>query len=241
LAFGPRDDLLYIGLGDGGGAGDPLEQAQDPTSLLGKLLRIDVESGDPPTYTVPVSNPYTQTPGYRDEIWALGLRNPWRFAFDPLTGDLYIGDVGQNRYEEINYQPASSPGGENYGWDIMEGTHCFDPEQGCDTSGLVLPVAEYAHNGDCSVTGGLVHRDPDHPELDGIYFYADYCSGRIWALQRVDARWESRLVQESSLTITSFGVDQSGGQWLTRYADAPDGAIYRLVGAERAYLPLILR
>lgn len=142
LAFGP-DGFLYIGMGDGGSGGDPQNNAQNPASLLGKLLRIDVESGGAP-YTVPVSNPFINTSSVRPEIWALGLRNPWRFAFDRQTGDLYIGDVGQNAYEEVNFQPATSTGGENYGWNLMEGAHCFRSET-CNQAGLTLPVAEYTH------------------------------------------------------------------------------------------------
>jgi glucose/arabinose dehydrogenase len=176
LAFGPHDGHLYIGMGDGGNAGDPEERAQNPSELLGKLLRIEVEAGDPLTYTIPATNPYTQTVGYRDEIWALGLRNPWRFSFDRRTGDLYLGDVGQSLYEEVDYQPASSPGGENYGWDIMEGFHCFEPPD-CNPSGLTLPVVEYQHlDGNCSVTGGMVYRGSSSFLLQGVYLYADYCS-----------------------------------------------------------------
>ena len=145
LAFGPQDGYLYIGMGDGGSAGDPQNRGQDGAELLGKLLRIDVETGGPATYTIPASNPFTQTAGYRGEIWALGLRNPWRFAFDRLTSDLYIGDVGQNQYEEVDFQAAASPGGENYGWRIMEGLHCYNAAT-CQTAGLTLPVAEYDHS-----------------------------------------------------------------------------------------------
>jgi glucose/arabinose dehydrogenase len=165
LAFGP-DGYLYIGTGDGGSGGDPLNNGQNTDVLLGKLLRIDVEAGVAP-YGIPPTNPYRLRAGYRPEIWALGLRNPWRFSFDRLTGDLYIGDVGQNMYEEINFQPAASAGGENYGWRIMEGFHCYNPAA-CNPTGLTLPVLEYEHNqGNCSVTAGGVYRGSFHPNLFG--------------------------------------------------------------------------
>jgi len=152
LAFGP-DGYLYMGTGDGGSGGDPLGNGQNPNALLGKILRLDVESGATP-YAIPPSNPYRSTPGYRPEIWALGVRNPFRFSFDRQTGDLYIGDVGQNLYEEVDYQPAASPGGQNYDWNIMEGFHCYHSPS-CSSAGLTLPVVEYDHSqGDCSITGG---------------------------------------------------------------------------------------
>jgi glucose/arabinose dehydrogenase len=222
LAFGP-DGYLYIGMGDGGGGGDPEENAQDPTSLLGKLLRIDVESGATP-YGIPPSNPYTETTGYQDEIWALGLRNPWRFSFDRSTQDLYIGDVGQNDYEEIDLQPASSSGGENYGWNIMEGAHCH-PSDPCDRTGLILPVAEYDHSVGCSVTGGMVYRGRESSSLEGIYFYGDYCSGRIWGLREEQGRWRERLLVDTDLTIASFGEDELGNVYV---ADFRGGVIYRI-------------
>ena len=241
LAFGPNDGYLYIGMGDGGSAGDPENRAQNPGDLLGKLLRIDVETNNPPTYTIPVTNPYTQTAGYRGEIWALGLRNPWRFSFDAQTGDLYIGDVGQRSYEEIDYQPASSSGGENYGWRIIEGSHCYiSPD--CDTTGLVLPIAEYGHSeGNCSVTGGMVYRGTDESRMDGVYFYADYCTGSIWGLANDGAGWQNRLLHDAPFYITGFGTDESGNVWVTKYEDAPGGAIYRLADAQSVHLPVIMR
>ena len=147
---------------------------------LGKLLRIDVESGIAP-YAVPPSNPFTLTFGYRPEIWALGLRNPWRFAFDRQTGDLYIGDVGQNQYEEVDYQPVAGRGGENYGWRIMEGFHCYNPAD-CTPTGLTVPIVEYDHSLGCAVTGGGVYRGSNFGWMQGTYIYGDYCSGRIWGL-----------------------------------------------------------
>jgi glucose/arabinose dehydrogenase len=241
LAFGPNDGYLYIGMGDGGSAGDPQNRAQNPASLLGKMLRIDVESGDPLTYTVPATNPFSGTAGYRGEIWALGLRNPWRFSFDAGSGDLYIGDVGQDRYEEIDYQPASSSGGENYGWRIMEGNHCFNPVD-CEPSGLIQPIAEYPHPpGECaSVTGGMVYRGSAYPGLTGIYFYGDYCSGRIWALVTDGPGWQSHLVHDAAFSVSSFGSDEAGNLWLAKYAPASQGAVYRVAEAQAAlYLPLL--
>ncbi len=242
LAFGPNDGYLYVGMGDGGSGGDPDDNAQNPDVLLGKLLRLDVESGDPLTYTIPATNPYTQTAGYRPEIWALGLRNPWRLSFDPATGDLYIGDVGQNEWEEVDYQPATSPGGENYGWDIMEGTHCYEAAT-CDTTGLTLPVAEYEHvdegdQRDCSVTGGHVYRGPHSLLLQGLYFYADYCSGKIWGLRHDGSSWQTALLLDTDFRITTFGQDEAGSVWVARYNPAPNGAIYRITQPWQAYLPL---
>lgn len=241
LAFGPNDGFLYIGMGDGGSAGDPENRAQNPGVLLGKVLRVDVETNDPLTYSIPASNPYTQTVGYLGEIWALGLRNPWRFSFDQETGDLYIGDVGQGSYEEVDYQPASSRGGENYGWRIMEGSHCYKPKD-CSPGDLVLPVVEYGHTeGNCSVTGGMVYRGTDEPRMDGVYFYADYCSGRIWGLVNDGAVWQSRLLYDAPFKITGSGVDEAGNVWFTEYSDAPNGAIHRLADARFAHLPLIIK
>ncbi len=238
LAFGP-DGYLYIGMGDGGSAGDPGNYAQNPDSLLGKILRIDTESpGDPATYVIPPTNPYTQTAGYRGEIWALGLRNPWRFSFDRQTGDLYIGDVGQSSYEEIDYQPASSPGGENYGWKIMEGSHCYNA-QSCDDSGLTPPVWEYSHAEGCSVTGGMVYRESGHPSIYGIYLYGDYCSGRIWGLKHDGDAWQNALLYDADFRIASFGEDESGYLYVTDYLG---GAIYRIMPLTRnVYLPLAMR
>ena len=222
LAFGPVDGYLYIGMGDGGSGGDPQNRAQNPGELLGKILRIDVESGIHP-YAIPPTNPYTQTVGYRAEIWALGLRNPWRFSFDRQTNDLYIADVGQDRYEEVNFQAASSPGGENYGWRIMEGSHCYSGPT-CDQTGLVLPVAEYDHSLGCSVTGGIVYRGHDYPRMQGVYFYGDYCSGRIWGLRRAGTAWQSSVLLTTAFSISTFGEDESGHVYVADYG----GDIYLL-------------
>jgi glucose/arabinose dehydrogenase len=220
LAFGP-DGYLYIGMGDGGGAGDPFDNGQDRLSLLGKMLRIDVESGELP-YGIPDSNPFAFDDAHQPEIWALGLRNPWRFSFDSRDGHLFIADVGQNALEEVNFQSASSGGGENYGWKIMEGSSCFDPPQ-CDPTGLVLPVAEYSHgSAGCSITGGHVSRSSRWPRLDGVYLYGDYCSGRIWGLRSSGGAWESRQLATTNLTISSFGRDELGTVYV---ADLDGGTV----------------
>jgi glucose/arabinose dehydrogenase len=224
LAFGPSDGYLYIGMGDGGSGGDPENRAQNPAELLGKLLRIDVESGGNP-YLVPATNPFTQAIGYRGEIWALGLRNPWRFTFDRLNGDLYIADVGQAEYEEVNYQPGASAGGQNYGWRIMEGLHCYNPAN-CNPSGLTLPVVEYSHAEGCSITGGVAYRGTQFDRMQGIYFYADYCSGKIWGLRSAAASWSSRLLLDTPFSITTFGEDEAGEIYVT---DFSGGEIYRIV------------
>lgn len=243
LAFGP-DGYLYIGVGDGGGGGDPDGNGQNPAVLLGKVLRIAVEAqplsvpadyslylplvsgSDPqaPSYRIPEDNPFAHTPGYRPEIWALGLRNPWRFAFDRQNGDLYLADVGQQNWEEVNFQPAASGGGENYGWNVMEGAHCYGSPS-CNTTGLVLPVTEYSHALGCSITGGTVYRGSAYPALQGIYLYADYCSGRIWGLQPDGATWATHEFLDSAASPSSFGEDEAGELYL---ASLFDGVIYRL-------------
>lgn len=229
LAFGPRDGYLYIGMGDGGSAGDPQNRAQNGADLLGKLLRLDVETGNPITYTIPASNPFTQTVGYQGEIWALGLRNPWRFAFDRLTGDLYIADVGQAQYEEVDFQPADSRGGENYGWRIMEGLHCYNAAT-CPTAGLTLPVVEYDHTQGCSITGGVVYRGQQFPRLQGVYLYGDYCSGRIWGLRRTADGWKTQQLAATAFRISTFGEDEAGEVYVADYAT---GAIYRIAESGR--------
>jgi glucose/arabinose dehydrogenase len=217
IAFGP-DNYLYIGTGDGGSAGDPQGNGQSLDTLLGKILRIDVDAAA--AYAIPANNPFVSGGGL-PEIWAYGLRNPWRFAFDRMTGDLYIGDVGQNQWEEINFQAAASVGGENYGWNLREGTHAY-------TSGnadWIDPVAEYDHSMGCSVTGGEVVRDPRLPGWSGVYLYGDYCSGRVWGLLReADGHWVQRLLYESDSTITSFGQDVDGRIYLIDHG----GSLFRL-------------
>jgi len=244
INFG-ADGYLYIGTGDGGGGGDPHGNAQNPASLLGKILRIDVEFSKPTAdystylpclqknegvgrnaaYLIPADNPFVGMAGYREEIWALGLRNPWRFSFDRQTHDLYIGDVGQNVYEEIDYQPASSSGGENYGWNVMEGNHCYNAAT-CDTSSKVLPVTEYDHSQGCSITGGYAYRGSAYPAMQGIYLYADYCSGKVWGLQN-DGGWQSMKLLESGLNVSSFGEGESGELYLTDLS----GSVYQVTTA----------
>lgn len=227
LSFGP-DGYLYIPLGDGGAGGDPDERAQDLRELLGKILRIDVDTRTPPReYGIPPSNPFVSNPNARPEIWAYGLRNPWRAKFDRVTGDLWIGDVGQNILEEINFQPASSRGGENYGWDRMEGTRCFEPSSGCNDGSLVLPVLEYPHGaGDCSVTGGYRYRGGQYPAMQGIYFYGDFCTGNLWgATQRADGRFVAQLIADTPINISSFGEDMNG----ELYVVGLGGTIHQIV------------
>lgn len=224
IAFGP-DGFLYVGLGDGGGAGDPLGNGQDAGTLLGTLLRLDVEGANTP-YGIPADNPFVSDPLAADEIWATGLRNPWRFSFDRLTGDLFLADVGQNTWEEINFQTAASEGGANYGWNIVEGPDCFDPASGCAApAGHVPPVAVYSHDLGCSVTGGYVYRGADHPDLQGLYLYGDFCSGRLWSLRQTEEGWHNELLSETDFAISAFGEDEAGRLFLADYAT---GEIYRI-------------
>ncbi len=224
LAFGP-DNFLYIGLGDGGSGGDPQGNGQRTDTLLGKLLRIDVESGVNP-YDIPASNPFVGKTGFRTEIWALGLRNPWRFSFDRKNGDLYIADVGQNKWEEIHYQSHAGTGGENYGWNIMEGAHCYNAAT-CDQSKFILPVTEYDHDQGCSVTGGFVYRGDTFTGLQGLYIYGDYCEGTIWGLRRVNGEWQNNLLIDSDLNISSFGENEAGDLFVVDIS----GSIYEIQGA----------
>ncbi|MFB0557307.1 MAG: sorbosone dehydrogenase family protein [Dehalococcoidia bacterium] len=225
LAFGP-DGYLYIGLGDGGGAGDPQGNGQNLGTVLGSILRIDVSGlSAPGDYEIPADNPFVGTEGARAEIWAFGLRNPWRFSFDLETGLLWAGDVGQNLWEEIDIITK----GANYGWNIMEGSHCYSPATGCDQSGLTLPIIEYDHSQRCSVTGGYVYRGDQIPSLQGYYIYGDYCTGNIWALAYNDnVVTENILLTEAGLRITSFGEDLAGNLYILDR----QGGIYTLVQAE---------
>ena len=228
LAFSPRDGYLYIGMGDGGSGGDPENRAQNPQELLGKVLRLDTETGSPATYHVPTTNPFVNRTGFRPEIWSLGLRNPWRFSFDRQTADLYVADVGQGAWEEVNFQTALSAGGENYGWRIMEGNHCFNPSTGCNTAGLTLPVAEYSHSLGCSITGGYTYRGDVYPRMRGLYIYGDYCSGRIWGLRREASEWQNTLLLDTAHNISTFGEDEAGNLYL---ANISNGTIYTLIDA----------
>jgi glucose/arabinose dehydrogenase len=225
IAFGP-DGYLYVGLGDGGSLEDPLRMAQRPATRLGKILRLDVSGAEA---VAPPDNPFVDVPDYLPEIWALGVRNPWRFSFDRLTGDLFIGDVGQAQREEINISPAGQ-GGMNFGWSVYEGTlplHA-DQEQPVDESTLTMPTIEYPHTEGCSVTGGFVYRGAALPELEGMYLFGDYCTGRMWLMHQTAAgTWEYALWMHGDYVISSFGEDEAGELLLVDYK----GSVYRLIAA----------
>jgi len=221
ITFGP-DSMLYIGFGDGGSAGDPDGHGQDRTELLGSILRLrELDTG----YAIPSSNPWANHPTYRHELWNYGLRNPWRFSFDRQTGDLYIADVGQGASEEVDIQPANSGGGENYGWDTMEGKSCYGGS-GCTQTGLTLPVLDYDHNQGCAITGGYVYRGSAVPAVQGRYFYSDYCSGFLRSFRK-SGSGITEQVSYPSLTltggVTSFGEDARG----ELYVMTGNGTIYR--------------
>jgi len=227
LAFGP-DGMLYIGLGDGGGANDQFGNGQNGDTFLAKILRIDVNNGEP--YAVPQDNPFANDGEIRPETWAWGLRNPWRFSFDRATGDLYIGDVGQNQWEEINFQPAASAGGENYGWPVREAAHCFR-DQNCDTASFADPIAEYNHQQGISVTGGYVYRGQQFPVLQGAYLFGDYGTGRIWVSARdASGTWTTTAMLRFDGQISSFGEDEAGEVYLT---DIGGGGVYRITAEGR--------
>jgi glucose/arabinose dehydrogenase len=214
MAFGP-DGYLYISVGDGGSANDPLGTGQNPSDLLGSLLRIDVnvEGGD---YGIPDDNPSTSDSDFAPEVWAYGLRNVWRFSFDRATDDLYVADVGQNRWEEVNYIPAGTAGGMNFGWNVYEGSNAF--AGGTAPEGMVYPFAEYEHSQGCSVTGGYVYRGETVSELDGVYLFGDYCSGNIWASYRDSSdTWQTNLFMEPGFQISSFGEDEAGEVYVVDY------------------------
>jgi glucose/arabinose dehydrogenase len=222
LVFGP-DGYLWIGLGDGGGQGDPNGNGQSSQTLLGKILRIDVDHGSP--YVIPPDNPYAKGGGL-PEIWAIGLRNPWRFSFDRITGDLFIGDVGQDSWEEIDHLPAGY-GSEpvNFGWNRREGTHPYTDQVNADTTGLTDPIFDYGHNSGCSVTGGFVYRGKDLPGFQGVYLFGDYCSGSVWgAVPKGQVSWDTRILFSTGYQIASFGEDQNGEIYLLDL----NGSIYRL-------------
>jgi len=221
ILFGP-DGMLYIGMGDGGSGGDPNGNGQNLNTLLGKLLRIDVNGGDP--YAIPADNPFASGGGL-PEIWAYGLRNPWQFTFDSLTGALYIGDVGQDKWEEIDYLPAGfAPLPANFGWNLFEGTHIYKSSGSLPTD-LVPPVYEYSHSLGCSVTGGDVYRGAALAQFQGIYLYGDYCAGTLWGLIHLpDGSWQNQTLFESGLNITSFGIDEKG----EIYFVSKQGGLYEL-------------
>ncbi|MEP7200207.1 MAG: PQQ-dependent sugar dehydrogenase [Chloroflexota bacterium] len=242
LQFGPRDGYLYMATGDGGSGGDPPNNAQTHNVLLGKMLRLDVETGNPTTYTIPSSNPFTQTVGYRPEIWALGLRNPWRFSFDRQTGDLYIGDVGQDSREEIDFQAASVvTGGQNFGWSCYEAYDVYRADR-CDNQvTYTFPITDYdsSNPSECAVMGGYVYRGAQYVLPRGIYFYADHCSGKIWGLQYDGLAWQNKLLYTATFNISSFGEDEAGNLYVAAiYA----GKIYRIDSMEtNVFVPLIMK
>ncbi|MBW3663828.1 MAG: PQQ-dependent sugar dehydrogenase [Actinobacteria bacterium] len=238
LAFGP-DGMLYLALGDGGGAGDQFGNGQRPDTLLGTILRVDVDGGAP--YEVPADNPFADGGDGAREVWHYGLRNPWRFSFDEAEGLLYIADVGQNAFEEVNVVPADASG-LNFGWPITEGNHCFDPPQDCSTAGLTLPVFEYPTDEGCAVIGGYVYRGEAIPQLHGHYLYADVCGGFVRSFRHEDGQvtderdWTDQLEGLSAETgesvsgyagPTSFGLDAAGELYLT----TAGGSVFRIVPA----------
>ncbi len=230
LAFGP-DGMLYIALGDGGSGGDPMGNGQRLDTLLAKILRIDVDvaADQDPRYDIPPDNPFADgANGARPEIWLYGVRNPWRIRFDPATGDLWIGDVGQGAWEEIDVARGGQ-GGLDLGWNVMEGFHCYNPSDGCDQTGLTLPIAEYGHDLGCAVVGGVVVHDPTTPSMDGRYLFSDNCSGRIWLLDTAgNDRREPVVAFESGRNISAISQDGSGAVYVT---DLGKGELLRVVDA----------
>ncbi len=233
MAFGPRDGFLYIGSGDGGKPYDREFRGLQTDTLLGKILRIDVESDAKP-YAIPADNPFIEDESYHPEIWALGLRNPWGFAFDPLTGDLFTPDTGDAKREEVNFQPAESRGGENYGWSIVEGTNCYWHESvACSAEGVTFPVAEYSHLRGCAVVGGAVYRGDRIPELQGYFIFADFCTGEIYGVKQLDPQpaqadrpaWQSALLASAAVPISGIGQDEEGNVYAIGYQD---GVLYLL-------------
>jgi len=259
LAFGPDGYLyIALGDGRYSEPPNLNMNSQSPVLLLGKILRIDTESvvtppqrlfrplisqksgtyrifvptiisRGLPRYRIPPSNPFVGRPGYSGEIWAMGLRNPWRFSFDRQTGDLIIGDVGLNQFEEVDFQPAGDSGGQNYGWPIMEGTHCL-LSSACNTPGLTPPVVEYEHqlNGRCAVIGGYIYRGQAFAALRGIYLYGDLCGGQIWGMQRVNGEWQTQVLGDAWFALTSFGEDEAGNLYVTDYLG---GKLYQIMPA----------
>jgi len=230
IAFGPNG-YLWIGTGDGGSGGDPGNRAQNGQQLLGKMLRIDV---DTLPYTIPPSNPFVSDPATKDEIWAIGMRNPWRFSFDRGTGDLWIADVGQNQWEEIDVELAGDTGGRNYGWRLMEGDHCYNPSN-CNSAGLTLPIYEYGHSAGCSVTGGGLYRGAHLAKMHGRYFFADYCTNKIWSFRRngqsvIDFQdHSSELARPNGQPIRSisgFGEDAAGELYICSLSG---GQVFRII------------
>lgn len=226
VGFGP-DGYLYIGMGDGGAGGDPQNYAQNLNSLLGKILRIDVDNASGNlAYSIPRDNPFVGREGVRPEIWSYGWRNPWRFSFDRQTGDMWVGDVGQNAWEEVHFE-AKGKGGGNYGWRCREGNHDFRAGE-CGNKPLIDAVLEYPHNdsGGCSITGGYRYRGQAIAALRGAYIYGDYCSGRIWAGTEQGSRWNAREIAKATFQISSFGEDSSGELYVLDHS----GTVYKIAG-----------
>ncbi|MFC2064182.1 PQQ-dependent sugar dehydrogenase [Chloroflexota bacterium] len=222
IMFGP-DRMLWISVGDGGSGGDPLGNGQSTQTLLGKILRIDVNQDSP--YGIPLDNPYFSGGGL-PEIWAIGLRNTWKFSFDSQDGDLYLADVGQNQWEEINFLPSGfNQLPANFGWNLREGRHDYQKSGSVSDTTLIDPIFEYGHDQGCSVTGGMVYRGGNHPEFNGIYLFGDFCSGTVWGLLRLDDDvWQSQILFETGLNISSFGVDELGEIYLLDM----NGGLYKL-------------
>ena len=228
LQFG-SDGMLYISIGDGGAYVKVTNRAQEAHHLLGKILRVDVDHGTP--YSIPPDNPFVGIPGVRGEIWAMGLRNPWRFSFDRATGDLMIGDVGQDSWEEIDILSLQQSKGANFGWPILEATHCYPPGSSCSSFGFTAPQIEYSRAEGCSVSGGYRYRGRKWPQWDGLYFYGDFCSGRIWAAKDVNGSWIAAEVSKTPAMIVSFGEDDEGELFVVDYRGSVDRMI---AGRKRA-------
>ena len=246
ITFG-LDGYLYIGLGDGGSAGDPEKRAQDLSSLFGSILRIDINTDD--YYLIPKDNPFINIENAKSEIWSYGLRNPWRFSFDKLTGDMLIGDVGQSLWEEINFEPFLSKGGKNYGWNILEGNHCYPEDSKCSSDGFTMPSFEYPNNANyaktlfgikqpnmdgCSITGGYVYRGDKLKDMNGKYIFGDYCTGKIWSINISEGNGENLVNHTNSIMksigkkefyLSSFGQNNDGEIFIVDY----NGTIYKLV------------
>jgi glucose/arabinose dehydrogenase len=221
LQFG-ADGFLYMALGDGGEWGDPRGNGQNTSTLLGNLLRLDVDSSD--LYAVPASNPFAGDSSKRNEIWVYGMRNPWRFSFDRLTGDLYIADVGQANWEELDFLPAGQQAGANMGWNTVEGPACYDAES-CDRSGFVEPIVTYDHSRGCAIVGGYVYRGTQLPRLAGSYFFADFCQGTIWSLMQRNGEWAQNEVYHGDIWVSSFGEDVNGELYVL---DHRGGIVYQI-------------
>ncbi|MCB8951885.1 MAG: PQQ-dependent sugar dehydrogenase [Ardenticatenales bacterium] len=220
LQFG-ADGYLYVGMGDGGSGGDPEGNGQNKGTLLGALLRLDVDQAQP--YAIPADNPFVDERGSRGEIWAYGLRNPWRFSFDRLTGDLYVGDVGQDAWEELDVV-GGEDAGINFGWNTLEGTHCYRRPI-CNRGDTTPPILEYDHGDGCSITGGYVYRGAQYPTLYGRYFFSDYCRGDIWSMEQTENGWQRVTLRETDLNIASFGEDAAGELYVL---DLTGGGVYHL-------------